>query len=218
MEVEDVRFVSDRYEWASLTKQVPSLYHQWEWAEQSRRRIVRELPTLPIDSAYLRIWAGDTLIGCPVVQIDDVWFNAPRALPMCLLGEPLPAAALAEWAADDDGCILIVVDDSPQIADIHATRWLLECDADDLRSRRSLAPIDIKTMLTRLSFESEHARDTWVEAVGWVWRAGWNARLIEYRRNDEPIGWSVEVEHTDSVTVLAAAHVEMIVADWTSPR
>src|SRR6056297_3067448 len=89
MKVEAARFVTDRYEWASLAQRAPSIYHRWEWSEQSRRRVAHLLPHLTVTTAYLRVWAADTLVACPVLSIDDIWYNIPRSEPLVLDGGPV---------------------------------------------------------------------------------------------------------------------------------
>lgn len=218
MESEAVRFVSDRFEWASLTKRVGALYHRWEWAEQSRQRVVRQLPLIPIQTAYLRIWIIDSMVVCPLIGIGDTWYNAPRAQPMVVAGEPVDPVAALELAADVEGTDIVYVDDSAQVSAISSVVDDLIARADDHRERRSLAPVDVTDMIDRLTFADEGARDRWIEAVAWTWRAGWDARLVEYRADRDPIGWVVDVHHLDTVSTVAAAAVDGEVLEWTSPR
>lgn len=215
MEVEAVRFVSHPFEWSSITNRVSSVYHQWGWAEQSRRRVARIISD--VDVAYLRVWSHDSLVTCPLILIDDVWFNVPRSQPLVLDGPPVDPIAVIESAADIENVDIELVNDCDQIAELRQLAWQLAHDADDVRSRRSFAPADVQAMSAVLNFASDEAAEAWFEAVGWVWRSGFDARLVEYRRNDEVIGWTIDVDYGDIATV-AAGHVEWVVADWTSPR
>lgn len=214
MEVEAVRFVDDRFEWSSLTKETPSIYHLWEWSEQSRRRVQRQLPTRTVDSAYLRIWVHDSMIGCPVIHIDGIWYNTPRSSPLTLVGEPIDPFAVFD-ALDDD---VFLIDDSEQIDSIAALSAQLGADADSTRSRRSIAPSDIEAMRRQLVFPSADASEIWFEGVEWAWRTGWDTTLVEYRRAETIIGWTVEVHRQGAPAVVAAARCDQIVPEWTSPR
>lgn len=218
MRLEQVRFVSDRYEWASLAQRAPSVYHRWEWSEQSRRRVAHLVPHLTVASAYLRVWFADTLAACPVLLIDDIWFNSPRATPLIIEGGPADPVRILIRGADDSDEILVLIDDSDQTRTLDALHWELESDADDSRVRRALIPADVDAMRSRLMFESVESRDMWFEGVEWACRSGLEVRLVEYRRNGEPIGWDLTATHLHESTVLAAAHVEQIVPAWTSPR
>lgn len=217
MKVETVRFVSDRYEWASMTLRAPSVYHRWEWSEQSRRRVAHLNPHLTVDIAYLRVWDGDTLVACPVLMIDDVWYNSPRATPLVLDGGPADASRIIAYAVDDN-VDLVLIDDAEQTEALEALRWELNADADDYRRRRSIIPTDLHAMRARLSFESEDVCVIWFDGIEWAYRSGLDVTLTEYRRNDEPIGWELTVEHLGEPTVLAAAHVDRLVEAWTSLR
>lgn len=218
MKLETVRFVSDRYEWASLAQRAPSVYHRWEWTEQSRRRVAHLLPHMTIETAYMRVWEADTLAACPVILIDDMWYNTPRAAPLIIEGGPADPDRIIEQAAEEENVDLILVDDSDQIEALEALRWELEADCDDHRSRRALIPADVEAMRARLTFESVEARDMWFDGIQWACRSGFDIHIVEYRRNGEPIGWDVTAVHLHEPTVLAAAHVEQLVPAWTSPR
>lgn len=218
MKLETVRFVSDRYEWASLVQRAPSVYHRWEWSEQSRRRVAHLLPHMTVETAYLRVWDHDTLAACPLILIDDTWFNTPRAAPLIIEGGPADPDRIIEQAAEDENIDLILVDDTDQVDALEALRWELSADCDDYRSRRALIPADVEIMRARLTFESIEARDLWFDGIQWACRSGLEVQLVEYRRNGEPIGWDLTALHLHEPTVLAAAHVEQIVPAWTSPR
>lgn len=214
MEVEAVRFVSDRFEWSSMTNDA-ALYHRWEWSEQSRRRVARQLPTTTVGAAYLRIWVHDTMITCPVILIGDIWYNTPRAQPMTVVGDPISPADVI----DDLDVDVVIVDDTAQLTAITTIAERLTDHADETRSRRSVTAAETATMRSRLAFADAESGDTWFEGVEWIWRTGWDARLIEYRRCRQPIGWTVEVSHKNAAaTVVAAAHVDEVVPAWTSPR
>jgi len=218
MKVEEVRFVSDRYEWVSIACRAPSVYHRWEWAEQSRRRAAHLLPHLDVDVSYLRVWSGDTLVSCPMLMIDDVWFNVPRAVPLVVEGGPIDPIRVIMDAASEDFEIDLI-DDSKQLDNIDAVEWELNADADDTRSRQALAPPDVAIMRHRLTFPTEFDADTWFDALKWVERSGLaDVWFVEFRRNDEPIGWHTHTTHLGETVVLAAAHVEHIVEPWTSQR
>jgi len=218
MKVEAARFVGDRYEWASLAKRSPSVYHRWEWSEQSRRRVAHLLPHLNVETAYLRVWADDSLVAVPLLCIDDIWYNVPRSTPLVIDGPDVDPEFVINEASEEDGSDIVFVDDSQQLQVIDALEWALNRDADDHRSRQALIPADIAEMRLRLRFIDETTSDIWFEAISWVDRSGLTARFIEYRRNDEPIGWGVYVEHLDQLVLLAAAHVEHDVPAWTSER
>ena len=219
MKVEAARYVADRYEWASLSKRSPSVYHRWEWSEQSRRRVARLLPHLDIDICYLRVWADDSLVAMPMLMIDEgIWFNTPRSTPLVIDGPPVDPFLVVDEAAEEDGADIVFIDDSEQIVTIEAVEHELERDADDSRTRQGLIPRDIEEMRLRLRFADDIDAEMWFEAIQWVDRSGLNARFIEFRRNDEPIGWAVYVEHLNDLTLLAAAHVDREVPPWTSPR
>lgn len=218
MKVETVRFVSDRYEWASMTQRAPSVYHRWEWSEQSRRRVAHLMPHMKIDTAYMRVWDGDTLVAVPVILIDGTWFNVPRSAPLVLEGGPANPTTIIVEAADDENEDVVIVNDDNQIQALDALRWELAADADDYRRRRSIIPEDLHGMRARLTFDTVDACDMWFEGIEWAYRSGLDVTLIEYRRNDEPIGWELTVTHLGEPTVLAAAHVERPVEAWTSPR
>lgn len=218
MKVEAARYVGDRYEWASLAKRSPSVYHRWEWSEQSRRRVAHLLPHLTVETAYLRVWADDTLVAVPLLGIDDIWYNVPRSTALVLDGPDLDPWAVVNEAAEDDGADIVFIDDTEQLQTNEALEWALNRDADDHRSRQALIPTDIDEMRLRLRFADDACCATWFEAITWVDRSGLAARFVEYRRNDEPIGWGVYVEHLGELTLLAAAHVEHEVPPWTSLR
>lgn len=218
MDVEAVRFVEDPFEWSSITNRVGSLYHQWGWAEQSRRRVSRQLPHLTVDAAYLRIWEDDTLIAVPLILIDDIWYNAPRSIPMVISGPPIDPTPVIDQAADWSGTDIVVIDDGQQIARIVATAWELREDADEIIERRSFTPADAERMAEHLTFADERSAAVWFEAVAGLWQAGWDCRLCEYRRHAAPIGWATVVLVADRRVCVAAAHIEHVVAEWTSPR
>lgn len=218
MKLETIRFVCDRYEWASIAQRAPSVYHRWEWSEQSRRRVAHLLPHLAVDVAYLRVWDDRTLVACPVILINDEWFNVPRAVPLVIEEGPADPDRVLLAAADSDDVDLTLVDDSEQLAALEALQWELAVDSDDYRNRASLIPADVAAMRSRLSFESADAQAMWFEGILWACRSGLDVKIVEYRRNQEPIGWTVMAVHLNEPVVLAAAHVEQIVPAWTSAR
>ncbi len=219
MKVEAARYVGDRYEWASLSKRSPSVYHRWEWSEQSRRRVAHLLPHLTINICYLRVWADTSLVAMPMMMIDeDIWVNVPRSAPLVIDGPAVDPLAVVNEAADDDGADIVFIDDSEQLSTIEALEHELNRDADDSRTRQGLIPRDVEEMRIRLRFTDDDAAERWFEAIQWVDRSGLKARFVEFRRNDEPIGWAVYVEHLNELTPLAAAHVNYDVPEWTSPR
>mgnify|MGYP001552974099 CR=1 FL=1 len=218
MKVEAARYVADRYEWASLSKRAPSVYHRWEWSEQSRRRVAHLLPHLDVDTCYLRVWADDSLVCLPLLGIDDIWYNVPRSVPLVIDGPSVDPEFVINEAAEDDGTDIVIIDDSEQLSALEALEWALNRDADDHRTRQALIPRDVDEMRVRLRFADDETADTWYEAITWVDRSGLTARFIEYRRNDEPIGWGIYVEHLGELVLLAAAHVDHEVPPWTSQR
>jgi hypothetical protein len=216
--VEAARFVSDRYEWSSLAQRAPEVYHRWEWSEQSRRRVAHLSPHLKIESAYLRVWADDALVAMPILFIDGIWYNTPRSTPIVLSGSHADPMSVIDEATEEYGEDIVFVDDSEQLKVTSALEWRLNVDADDHRNRQSLIPSDLAEMRLRLRFADDKIADIWFEAIQWVDRCGLKAKFIEYRRNSEPIGWGVYVEHLDELVCLAAAHVEFEVPTWTSNR
>lgn len=218
VKVEAARFVNDRYEWSSLAQRAPEVYHRWEWSEQSRRRVASLCPHLKVESAYLRVWSGDALVAMPILLIDDIWYNTPRSTPLVLSGcHGNPLAAIDE-ATEDLGEDVVFIDDSDQLKVTTALEWRLNIDADDHRNRQSLIPSDLAEMRLRLRFADDQTSDIWFEAIQWLDRSGLKAKFIEYRRNGEPVGWGVYVDHLDELVCLAAAHVEFDVPAWTSER
>lgn len=214
------RFVTDRYEWTSLARSAPSVYHSWEWAEQSRRRVAHLVPHLAVSVSYFRLWVDDdALIAVPVLTIDGMHYNVPRSEPHVLEGGPVDDLfALIDDAADADGTDIEFVDDTEQLDIIRALEWDLQADADDYRARRTLADTDVAEMRSRLRFADDDTADCWFDAVKWVDRSGLDVSFVEYRRNDEPIGWAVYAVHNGDAEVLAAAHAEFHVPPWTSLR
>lgn len=210
--------MSDRYEWASLVKRAPSVYHRWEWSEQSRRRVASLCLKLNIESCYLRVWAGDVLVAMPMLKIEDIWYNTPRAEPVVLEGHTDDPLAVIDEATEEYGEDVVYIDDSAQLAEIAALEWQLNSDADDHRNRQSLIPSDLAQMRSCLRFADDETADMWFEAVQWLDRSGIKARFVEYRRNDEPIGWGVYADHLGELVPLAVGHVEHEVPPWTSPR
>ena len=219
VKVETVRFIADRYEWAATARHARSVYHRWEWTEQSRRRVAFLFPRVKVASAYLRVWLGDTLVGCPVLSIDGIWFNTPRSTPLVIDGPGCDVhtaiAEAIEYTKDD----VVIVDDTEQLRQLEAIRWELTIDSTDCRSRRSITPSDLTGMARALTFDTDTTGELWFDGIRWVSQSGWDIRLDEYRRNDEPIGWTITTpDPSEGVTVLAAAHVEQIVPPWTSLR
>lgn len=218
VKVEAVRFVSDRYEWSSIAQRAPEVYHRWEWSEQSRRRVAHLCPHLKIESAYLRVWSDDALVAMPILLIDDIWYNTPRSTPLVLSGEHVDPLAVIDEATEEYGDDVVFIDDSGQLELITGLEWRLNVDADDHRNRQSLIPADLAEMRLRLRFPDDTAADCWFDAIQWVDRSGLKAKFVEYRRNSEPIGWGIYVQHLDDLVCLAAAHVEFEVPTWTSER
>lgn len=218
MKVETARFVGDRYEWSSLARRAPSVYHRWEWSEQSRRRVTRFCPGVNVETAYLRVWHDEALIVCPILLIGDLWYNTPRAEPVLIQGAVDDAWQAIDEATEEYGELIIHRDDSEQLAEIQALEWQLNADADDQRNRQTLIPSDLDDMRFRLRFADDLTSELWFEAVQWLGRSGLDARFVEYRRNDEPIGWGIYAAHLGELTCLAAAHVEFEVPTWVSQR
>src|SRR5687768_2535951 len=180
---ESVRLITDRSEWDSLSRLSGSIYHHYDWTAHTARRLEG---FGPVTFGYLRMWDGDSLIGCPVVKFCDRWFNTPRAVPAILSGGEADAIAVVS-AAHSKLLKMRGVNVDPDVGllyEIAARRRRVE-RGEPVRVFKSMLPSEIKQMVGASS-SPEPVQDVWVQAVVWLWRAAWETSVVSWNG-----GWTI---------------------------
>lgn len=222
--------ITDQWEWASIAKLVPTVYHEQSWTLASVSRI-RAQTSLPVSYGYARVWVGrDTLVGCPLIRFGNRWFNTPRAAPLVLAGCRLNAASALLRAAgrSRDPTVarlrlrdhLELHDDHELVRDIDRTRLLLDVRTATCRRYRSMSTREINLMVRSLSFPDPHVGPEWGAAIKACWNAGsWTTTVNVHADEDgATIGFSVWVQRPASTECVAAALIDQPVPAWTSYR
>jgi hypothetical protein len=195
-----LRVVTDQWEWANIARLAPTVYHEQSWTLASVIRLRTQL-SVPISFGYVRVWAGDSLIGCPMIRVGDRWFNTPRAAPLVLVGPAVdPMVALADAKARQGRHPklrgkLELHDDTDVLRAIARTCATLEDRCVDTRRYRTMSGQEIDRMARSCRWASTADRAQWIAALKATWRAGcWVTEVhAHYDDAGEPIGYTVWV-------------------------
>lgn len=230
MPVEPLRVITDQWEWASIAKLVPTMYHEQSWTLASVSRI-RSQTSLPVSYGYARVWVGhDTLIGCPLIRFGNRWFNTPRAAPRVLAGTHLNAASALLRAAgrSRDPVVarlrlrdhLELHDDHDVVRNIDRARLLLDARTATSRRYRTMSAREINLMVRSLSWATPDLGPEWGAAIRACWNAGaWTTTVnVHADSAGTTIGYTVWVERPASTECVAAALIDHQVPAWTVIR
>lgn len=214
--------MTERFEWSSLARLADSYAHEWSWAQQCASR-VRPLVFYRADVtvAYLRVWHGDVMFGCPVVQMSDGVrrrrFNVPRSSPTRLAGDgAAPEAAEVLAAAFPE---VQLYDDSAELAELAAiaSRLRRRSDRDD-RSWSLTAGL-ATTINSIVKWDSADERELWLDQLDQTWRGAWKLSAVTHQRNAKTIGVVFEVHrHGWDPEVITAVRAKHPAPPWLSQR
>jgi hypothetical protein len=227
--IEPLRVVTDQWEWASIAKLVPTVYHEQSWTMASVTRI-RAQTSLPVSFGYARVWVAKTMVGCPLIRLGNRWFNTPRAAPLVLQGTNLNAAAALKRACSRskdpiaarlrlDGH-LELHDDQELVASIERTRLALDARTVHRRRYRAMSGREIDHMVRSLNWEDPYLAIEWAAAVRTCWRAGSWTTAVDVHHDDtgDTIGYTVWVSRPAGSECVAAAAVDEYAPAWTVSR
>lgn len=188
----DERRVTDRFEWASLARIVPTFTHEWPWAAQCAERLHQDIYCkAEVAVAYLRIWIDDTLIGCPIMTFGQHTVNVPRSTPRLLSADGIPGGNAAVQA-----CGVELHDDAWIDERVEECHRRLTSQADRSSREWGITP-DSQTSIGRLAaWPSDNDRHIWLASFNRVWRGPWSTSLTTHRSEGATIGWSGHV-HRD---------------------
>ena len=227
--IEPLRMVTDQWEWASIAKLVPTVYHEQSWTLASVTRI-RAQTSLPVSFGYARVWVSETMVGCPLIRLGNRWFNTPRAAPLVLQGTHLNAAAALKRACARDGDPvaarlrlhkrLELHDDHELVAGIERVRLALDVRTASRRTYRAMSSREIGAMVRSLHWSDPYTAEEWDAAVRACWKAGSWTTAVDVHRDDagDTIGYTVWVSRSAGSECVAAALVGENTLAWTVSR
>lgn len=230
MSVDEFRLVESQWEWQSLSNLADSPYHDPAWTYQSVARI-RLQARASVSCGYVRVWHSDTMIGCPVIRVNDRWFNSPRASPTVLSGPPVdePSRHIMQSAAKvrDPGRELVGINgivishDTSQLAEIARAAQALDERAVSHRDHLSLTKTEITLLAKTIPWQTDDEWQHWVDVITRLWRAGsWKMTMRSHFDGDQqPIGFTIWIERPNGSTAcLSALTCHAPVPAWASPR
>lgn len=225
MPVEPLRAVTDRWEWASLAHQTPSVYHSHSWTVAAVEQL-RSTSRSPTAYAYLRLWTPTgALVCCPVIRHGNRWFNTPRASPVAVLGEcadPHRTLLDAVRTADMKPSLtrLEIHDDHEPTELIETIAAQLERAGTMVRRYRELERTVVAQLVRRVRWTDDAEAAAWLMSLRNAWRFGdWAVELRAYYDNrDEPVGWAVWCLRDGLEQCIASARVAARAPAWTTAR
>lgn len=223
--VEAFRLVTDRWEWASLSQLVASVYHEPSWTEASVSRL-RSQFLGPVKFGYVRLWLGnDVLVGCPVIGLGDEWFNTPRARPEVISGTRLANSVAVSRALKrvENRLDFVFYDDQPQLDEIDTVGAALETRTARTRKYRAVTNDDLRTIGRALTCSGD-CREAWLAGLQASMHAGsWATEVVQhFDADDAVVGWTVWAVRQGALghirECLAVTAIDEITPAWTSVR